>query len=121
MRRKLLISLFIITFLVSACSAVDVARQAQDRDFILLASTIGPIDAGVVGALEDGFEKDTGIRVRHVGAGTGAALKMAEAVCSLLVDDQVRLMMIERGRMQAENFTWQESAKKALEVFKSLA
>ena len=29
-------------------------------------------------ALEDQFEKETGIRVRHVGAGTGAALKMAE-------------------------------------------
>jgi tungstate transport system substrate-binding protein len=51
---------------------------AQDGKFILLASTIGPIDAGIVGALEEGFEKDTGIRVRHVGAGTGAALKMAE-------------------------------------------
>ena len=43
-----------------------------------MASTIGPIDAGIVGALEEGFEKETGIRVRHVGAGTGAALKMAE-------------------------------------------
>ena len=51
---------------------------AQDGTFVLLASTIGPIDAGIVGALEAGFEKDTGIRVRHVGAGTGAALKMAE-------------------------------------------
>jgi tungstate transport system substrate-binding protein len=50
----------------------------QDGKFVLLASTIGPIDAGIVGALEEGFEKETGIRVRHVGAGTGAALKMAE-------------------------------------------
>jgi tungstate transport system substrate-binding protein len=52
--------------------------QAGEGNFILLASTIGPIDAGIVGALEDQFEKETGIRVRHVGAGTGAALKMAE-------------------------------------------
>ncbi|MDA8125218.1 MAG: substrate-binding domain-containing protein [Deltaproteobacteria bacterium] len=52
--------------------------QAQEGKFVLLASTIGPIDAGIVGALEEGFEKETGIRVRHVGAGTGAALKMAE-------------------------------------------
>ena len=51
---------------------------AQDGRLILMASTIGPIDSGIVGALEDQFEKDTGIRVRHVGAGTGAALKMAE-------------------------------------------
>ncbi|MCX5854738.1 MAG: substrate-binding domain-containing protein, partial [Deltaproteobacteria bacterium] len=51
---------------------------AQDGKFVLMASTIGPIDSGIVGALEDRFEKDTGIRVRHVGAGTGAALKIAE-------------------------------------------
>jgi tungstate transport system substrate-binding protein len=51
---------------------------AQDGRLILMASTIGPIDSGIVGALEDRFEQDTGIRVRHVGAGTGAALKMAE-------------------------------------------
>jgi len=49
-----------------------------EKGFILLASTIGPIDAGIVSALEDNFEKETGIRVRHVGAGTGEALKMAE-------------------------------------------
>ncbi|MDD2554535.1 MAG: substrate-binding domain-containing protein [Desulfotomaculaceae bacterium] len=46
---------------------------------ILLAGTFGPIDAGIVAALEDSFEKKTGIRVRHVGAGTGTALKMAES------------------------------------------
>ena len=46
--------------------------------FLLMASTIGPIDAGIVGALEDAFEKESGIRVRHVGAGTGEALKIAE-------------------------------------------
>ncbi|MDD5286853.1 MAG: substrate-binding domain-containing protein [Desulfuromonadaceae bacterium] len=49
-----------------------------EKGFILLASTIGPIDAGIVSALEEGFEKDTGIRVRHLGAGTGEALKIAE-------------------------------------------
>jgi tungstate transport system substrate-binding protein len=51
---------------------------AQGGKFILMASTIGPIDSGIVGVLEDQFEKDTGIRVRHVGAGTGLALKIAE-------------------------------------------
>ncbi len=49
----------------------------QGNSFILLASTIGPIDAGIVGTLEDQFERDTGIRVRHVGSGTGAALQIA--------------------------------------------
>jgi len=52
--------------------------MAQTGKFILMASTIGPIDAGIVNVLEDQFEKETGIRVRHVGAGTGAALKIAE-------------------------------------------
>jgi tungstate transport system substrate-binding protein len=51
---------------------------AQKGGFVFMASTIGPIDSGIVGALGDQFEKDTGIRVRHVGAGTGAALKIAE-------------------------------------------
>ncbi len=55
----------------------SLAFAANGDKFILLSSTIGPIDAGIVGILEDQFEKDTGIRVRHVGAGTGAALDIA--------------------------------------------
>ena len=50
---------------------------SQSTKFILLSSTIGPIDAGIVGLLEDEFEIETGIRVRHVSAGTGAALDIA--------------------------------------------
>ena len=50
---------------------------AESSKFILLASTIGPIDSGIVDLLENEFEKETGIRVRHVGAGTGAALEIA--------------------------------------------
>ena len=52
--------------------------SAQSHGFILLASTIGPIDSGIVSLLENEFEKETGIRVRHVGAGTGAALNIAK-------------------------------------------
>jgi tungstate transport system substrate-binding protein len=51
---------------------------AQSSGFILLASTIGPIDSGIVDLLENEFEKESGIRVRHVGAGTGAALEIAK-------------------------------------------
>jgi tungstate transport system substrate-binding protein len=52
--------------------------KPETNKFILMASTIGPIDAGIVDVLENAFEKDSGIRVRHVGAGTGATLKIAE-------------------------------------------
>ena len=45
---------------------------------IMLASTIGPIDAGIVGALEEAFTKKTGIVVEHTGAGTGKAIQLAE-------------------------------------------
>ncbi|MCE5210874.1 MAG: substrate-binding domain-containing protein [Deltaproteobacteria bacterium] len=55
----------------------SLALAGSGDKFVFLSSTIGPIDAGIVSALEDQFEKDTGIRVRHVGAGTGAALDIA--------------------------------------------
>ena len=51
---------------------------AEGIPFVFMASTIGPIDAGIVSVLEDQFEKETGIRVRHVGAGTGEALKIGQ-------------------------------------------
>lgn len=59
------------------CLAWTTAAYAE-KGFVLMASTIGPIDAGIVSALEDGFEKETGINVRHVGAGTGEALKISQ-------------------------------------------
>ncbi len=72
MRKWLVGILFCLTVVFSQSS------MAQTGKFILMASTIGPIDAGIVSVLEDQFEKETEIRVRHVGAGTGAALKIAE-------------------------------------------
>jgi tungstate transport system substrate-binding protein len=65
----------ICLFVLLWSSAVLAANGDQ---FVFLSSTIGPIDSGIVATLEDSFERETGIRVRHVGAGTGAALKMAE-------------------------------------------
>jgi len=66
--------LFGVVVMVSLFATVS---WAEDRS-ILMASTIGPVDAGIVPALEEQFEKESGIRVRHVGAGTGEALKIAE-------------------------------------------
>lgn len=64
--------------LIGLFMCLPVLSQAQDAGFILMSSTIGPIDAGIVSALENAYEKETGVRVRHVGAGTGAALKIGE-------------------------------------------
>lgn len=67
--------------LVTACAATADRRpaaSAQPTDVLLMASTIGPIDAGIVGALEDAYFRRTGVLVRHAGAGTGAALEMTK-------------------------------------------
>jgi len=71
MKRWIFVGLFCLLLLFPSLGA------SQNTKFILLSSTIGPIDAGIVGLLEDEFEKETGIRVRHVGSGTGAALDIA--------------------------------------------
>ncbi len=70
----------VLLFLCLILCVVGLIRPAgaQESRYILMASTIGPIDSGIIGLLEDRFEKDTGIRVRHVGAGTGAALDLAK-------------------------------------------
>ena len=67
----------VLTWL-SAALTFPLFAAAEPPRAILWASTIAPIDAGIVGALEDGFEAASGIRVRHVGAGTGAALDLAK-------------------------------------------
>lgn len=67
----------------------------EGSNFLLLSSTIGPIDSGIVSVLEDQFEKETGIRVRHVGAGTGAALKIAE-------QGSVDLVMVHAKKLEEE-------------------
>ena len=71
MKKRLCAGLFCVLLLFPSLTI------AESSKFILLASTIGPIDSGIVDLLENEFEKETGIRVRHVGAGTGAALDIA--------------------------------------------
>jgi len=73
-KRWLSIGLIFSFCFVLSCSGLG---KPPIKKFILLSSTIGPIDSGVVELLENEFEKETGIRVRHVGAGTGAALNIA--------------------------------------------
>lgn len=45
------------------------------------------------------------------------AIKIADAIISLLENDKIRLMMVERGLHRAEHFSWHKSALKALEGF----
>jgi tungstate transport system substrate-binding protein len=68
---------FLLTILIFIL-ALPGSGSTKGHGFILLASTMGPIDSGIVPLLEEQFEAETGIRVRHVGAGTGEALKIAE-------------------------------------------
>lgn len=49
------------------------------------------------------------------------AHKIAEAVSSLLTNEQVRTTLIERGKIQAAKFNWKDSAQTALKVFESLS
>jgi len=71
--------IFCISALVFSVTGTALsADQTAQPGRIMLASTIGPIDAGIVGALEDAFRKNTGIVVEHTGAGSGQAIKMAE-------------------------------------------
>jgi tungstate transport system substrate-binding protein len=69
---------WLLVFVCALFLCMPVPGRAQNGGFILMASTIGPIDSGIVDAFENQFEKDTGIRVRHVGAGTGEALKIGK-------------------------------------------
>lgn len=65
--------------LVPSHESATAAQGSVHQTKIMLASTIGPIDAGIVGALEEAFTKKTGIAVEHTGAGTGKAIQMAES------------------------------------------
>ncbi|MCX5734736.1 MAG: substrate-binding domain-containing protein [candidate division NC10 bacterium] len=67
--------------ILAACAGMGAQGQpggAEPKDVLLMASTIGPIDAGIVAALEEAYFAKTGVLVRHAGAGTGAALEMTK-------------------------------------------
>lgn len=76
-RNPLIWLLMASILMVGGCTQTTQQNQTAKQQ-VLMASTIGPIDAGIVKALEDAYEQKTGVRVRHVGAGTGEALKIAQ-------------------------------------------
>lgn len=74
--RALLVTLLALG---SAVVLGGIGPASAQPKIVMMASTIGPIDAGIVAALEDAYLKRTGVVVRHAGAGTGAALQMAKS------------------------------------------
>ena len=77
-----LISILLVGMLVlPGCTqtANQPAPETKQQEQVFISSTIGPVDAGIIGALEDAYEAKTGVRVRHVGAGTSAALTIAQS------------------------------------------
>jgi tungstate transport system substrate-binding protein len=78
LRKEIAMKRIICAFVLVLFATLPAWAASGGGGFILLSTTIGPIDSGIVGALEDAFEKETGIRVRHVGAGTTAALELAK-------------------------------------------
>ena len=75
MKKWVWVALLLVFAFSLSCAGLS---KSGGGKFVLLASTIGPVDSGIVDLLENEFEKETGIRVRHVGAGTGATLKIAQ-------------------------------------------
>ncbi|ARJ67542.1 tungsten ABC transporter permease [Magnetospirillum sp. ME-1] len=63
---------------MGAVGAASLAQAADPAEVVLLGSTIGPIDSGIVPALAKAFHARTGVVVRFVGAGTGATLEMSK-------------------------------------------
>jgi len=68
-------SIFLSLVFLTGCPSSG--ERGPGNGFILMCSTVGPVDAGIVQALEEAFERESGIRMRHISAGTGAALAIA--------------------------------------------
>jgi len=77
-RGLVIIGSCLIALLIMVSKPEGIVAETTQQKKIMLASTIGPIDAGIVGALEEAFTKKTGIVVEHTGAGTGKAIQLAE-------------------------------------------
>lgn len=68
-RRMLVIALFVVT----ARTLVEV----QSRPSIILATTTSTQDSGLLDVLVPSFEKESGVDVKVIAVGTGAALRMS--------------------------------------------
>jgi tungstate transport system substrate-binding protein len=55
----------------------DNPLNAKSASPLLVASTIGPVETGLLPALEEAYLAQTGVVVRHIAAGSGQALRIA--------------------------------------------
>jgi tungstate transport system substrate-binding protein len=60
-------------------SALTIAAHARPQNAIVLATTTSTQDSGLLDVLVPRFEKESGIEVKVIAVGTGAALRMASA------------------------------------------
>ncbi len=59
-------------------SIPDAAPEEEgEKNFLLLASTMEPVETGLLDALETAFYNERGLFVRHLAAGSGRALEIA--------------------------------------------
>jgi len=54
------------------------SRETPDINYLVLATTLEPVETGLLSVLEEAFHRETGIIIRHIPVGSGQALKMAE-------------------------------------------
>lgn len=69
----------VVAVLAAGCVSPSADTQTPVRQTVSLASTIGPVDAGMIPALEKAYmDKYPNVAVRHYKAGTGATLEIAK-------------------------------------------
>lgn len=67
---------FVAIALVASFAVAGAARANPARQSLILATTTSVRDSGLLDALLPGFTKESGIEVRVIAVGTGAALRM---------------------------------------------
>lgn len=70
---------------------------------LLIASSVEPVESGLLPALEEAVARDTGIRLRHVATGSGEALAMAlsgRADLALSHAPRLEQSLLDRGKLR---------------------
>jgi tungstate transport system substrate-binding protein len=79
-------------------TSVDLPRPAD----LLLATSMEPVESGLLGALEQRFAEETGYHIRHIATGSGEALAMVlagRADLALSHAPHAETSLLERGKL----------------------